>query len=242
MEAGANNSWDECLDECASVTGVDPVDADKDDSEADVDDRHAEPGGTPIDETALRKELQDLVDRTSAGDATAMPALQKALHEHSEYFQGVENLAQLSEAAWLNQIAGTNLFLKATTLKELQSIRSDLLGPNPTRAERLLAERVTTCWLQTQYVDMVVLSNHDSSQQICNELSKRQESAHRRLINSIKQLTQLQKALRPHARQKDSDRPDDPLAVSHGRDKEGSEVLRIAPGTEEVDNGLHVAG
>jgi hypothetical protein len=197
---------------------------------------------TKGNESNLREALQFLVNRASAGDATVMPELRKAVQEHSGYFEGAGNLAQLAESAWLDQIAGTNLFRRGTIRKELERMRPELLGPNPTRSERLLAERVTICWLQAQYLDMQFLANINSSEQIRNELTKRQESAQRRLTSGIKQLTLLQKTLRPRVRSKRPHLPEDPLAAFQERAPSKSEILRIAPETEGSNNGTHVAG
>ena len=65
-----------------------------------------------------------------------------------------------SSAKWLRRTivkkaAGENVLIQEAINQELDSVRSELEGPNPTPIERLLAERASLCWFIVHWYENV---------------------------------------------------------------------------------------
>ena len=59
---------------------------------------------------AALDQLRAVVKRAQEGDRRALPQLRRALDEHPEYFEHAGDLALMAEHAWLELMAGPNLF------------------------------------------------------------------------------------------------------------------------------------
>ena len=80
---------------------------------------------------AALDQLRAVVKRAQEGDRRALPQLRKALDEHPEYFEHAGDLAMMAEHAWLELMAGSNLFLRETVERKLAEMRRELTGLNP---------------------------------------------------------------------------------------------------------------
>src|SRR5262249_45268368 len=82
---------------------------------------------------------------------------------------------------------------------KLAALRQELGTEGASPLEKLLAERVVACWLQTHYADALYAQakGPQSTAPVRQELMKRQESSQRRYLAGIKQLGLVRKLLRP---------------------------------------------
>jgi hypothetical protein len=75
--------------------------------------------------------------------------------------------------------------------RQLDEMRHELSGANPTPLESLLIERILACWVQVHFAD--ALTAHAQQRKGANSelryLQKRQESAGRCLTEAVKQLS-----------------------------------------------------
>lgn len=94
-------------------------------------------------------EIDSLVKRAGKGDSQAAGQLRKFLESApavAEILGG--DLAQVVDQTLVRDAAGKNLAFKEAMRQKLLSLRSELAGPTPTPLERLLVDRIATCWLQ----------------------------------------------------------------------------------------------
>ena len=148
-------------------------------------------------ETETLERLQSLVKRAEQGDESALPELRAALDANPWIWQRYGDLAQQSQAAWLQLIAGPNLLLRESVERKTEQLRAELAGPGPSPLERLLVERVIACWLQVQYADAAYAQQTSPSPGQHTAALKRQAGAHQRYLHSIKTLATVRKLLKP---------------------------------------------
>jgi len=73
-------------------------------------------------------------------------------------------------------------------------LRRGLAGPQPSALEALLIERIVVCWLQANHADGFVASNLDRlSKEQGDYHERRQDRAHRRLLQASKALASVRK-------------------------------------------------
>jgi hypothetical protein len=142
--------------------------------------------------------LKALLERGNAGDATALPELERAFDEHPELTALLGNLAQHAEQALLNLIAGPSLTGREAVGRYTDSLRQELFATVASPLERLLAERVVLTWLWSQYADLDVaqrLSQGQGATPACREADKRRHRAHLRFLSATKALAVVRKLL-----------------------------------------------
>jgi hypothetical protein len=143
-------------------------------------------------------ELTSLLKRSAAGDQTIVPTIRRMVNDpHSLRILGGE----LAETAIKSFIRGMNekdvAFFEAVQ-KKLALLRADLLGDNPTPAERLLVERVVACWLQVQDADIRGAQGFKGSTLKQAEFhQRRMDAAHRRFLAAVKTLATVRKLALP---------------------------------------------
>ena len=151
---------------------------------------------TSTPETEALERLQSLVKRAEQGDASALPELRAALDTNPWIWERYGDLAQQSQAAWLQLIAGPNLLLRESVERKTEQLRAELAGPGPSPLERLLVERVIACWLQTQYADAAYAQQQNPSPGQHTAALKRQAGSHQRFLHAIKTLATVRKLLK----------------------------------------------
>jgi hypothetical protein len=143
--------------------------------------------------------VQGLVDRAVKGDRTVLPELGQMLDRHPEMWQACGDLAVQAAEAWLKMTAGDDLLVLESARRKSKELLEQVAGENPSRLERLLAERVAATWLQVNYADMVYAHNNrpGTSLALMRSLMERQESAQRSHLAAVKQLALVRKLLKP---------------------------------------------
>jgi hypothetical protein len=152
---------------------------------------------TEPDQTFER--LRELVARAQAGDASVLPALREALDADPSLWQRCGDLAAQAQAAWLQLLAGHDLFLHESVQRKLEALRLELAGPDPSPLERLVVERILAGWLQVHYADSSYAQARgpQAAPAVLREMQRRQESAQRRYLAAVKQLALIRRLLRP---------------------------------------------
>lgn len=142
--------------------------------------------------------LGPLLVRAEQGDPTALPELRQALDQLPELWAHYGDLALHARQAWVDRAAGQNLLLREALDRRLEAVRAELAGPEAPPLERLLAEQVATCWLQSAYADAAAAQARTREALGERKLAlQRQESAQRRLLAALKQLAVVRKLPRP---------------------------------------------
>jgi hypothetical protein len=138
-----------------------------------------------------------LVQRAEQGDEAALPELRVALDANPWCWQRYGDLGRQAQGAWLELLGGKNLMLKESASRKAEQLRAELAGPEPSPLERLLVERVVSCWLQTSYADAAYAQLKGASPAQHLAALRRQSSAEQRFVLAARSLATVRKLLRP---------------------------------------------
>jgi hypothetical protein len=138
-----------------------------------------------------------LVGRAQAGDESVLPHLRDALR-HPEVVEVLGgDLARRVIDRLLEAACGTNLAVREAIAAKMDLLRAELAGPAPSAVERLLADRVVSCWLHLHYLE-VGSAGLAAAGREAGELHQRAvDRAHRRYLSAIKTLATVRKLAVP---------------------------------------------
>lgn len=140
-----------------------------------------------------RGKLLALIERAQDGAKDALPDLRKVLDEAPRIARYID-LARNVERSMVERMSGDDLFTREAIPHNLKAMRKEIAGENPSPLERLLAERITVCWLELQYFEAIYLQNLGDMTMTQSEYHQRRiDKAHRRYLSSIKALAQIRK-------------------------------------------------
>jgi hypothetical protein len=142
-------------------------------------------------------DIRALIDRARKGDESTLPALRILLQNttHVENLGG--NLAVQTEITLIDAAAGKNLLFTEALARKLKNLRAELAGPSPTPVERLLVERIVTCWLQLQDADIRYAQAKDLSITQADYHQRRIDRAHKRFLSAVKSLATVRRLAVP---------------------------------------------
>jgi len=152
--------------------------------------------------TELSAWLGALLAREQAGDAAASTALIAAFAAVPELWDRFTGLRENAERSWLELLvppASGRAFTREGLRRDLERVRAEAAGPQPTPLERLLADRVALCWLammhaDTQYAQRlaagVTFTEGEYHQRRC-------ERAQRQFLKAVQTLATVRRLLIP---------------------------------------------
>jgi hypothetical protein len=149
------------------------------------------------DQRAGQADLAQLLKKAEAGDRSVLPQLRRVLDGDPDLWRGYGNLAAHAEASLAMLAAGPNLLLAESLKRKLAELKAELGGESPSPLEKLLAERISTSWLQVTYFDGLVAQAGGAGEARLKVLRQMQDGAHRRHLAGIKQLAVVRRLLRP---------------------------------------------
>jgi hypothetical protein len=134
--------------------------------------------------------LEALVKRARQGDESAVPELRQLLDRCPELWKRCGDLAAQAQQGWLNLVGGVDLVCKESFRRQLDEMRLQLAGTDPTPLESLAVQRVLACWVQVHFADALAAQAQErqAAHAQLRWLQKRQESAARCLTEAFKQL------------------------------------------------------
>lgn len=162
----------------------------------------------------LRKQLERLNDRANAGEAGALAELEEFLKGHPEVLAVAGDLARHAEKVWIDIVVGTDSFTRVAVTSQVEHLKAELAGPDPSPLERLLADHVVMAHLAERQAELSAAQTDGSIQQASFRL-KKAESAQRRFLAATKSLATL-RALQPRVT-----RPNDRLRIFDPERKTG---------------------
>ncbi len=142
-----------------------------------------------------RAEFELLVQQANAGDAKAVRDLRCLLDAHAEIWNRIGNLSAVAGTSMLRMASGGNRLISGSIVRFVGKLRKELLGPAPTRVERLSIERVLLTWLQMHHADAMVSSLQNVSAGTLSMWLRRQAQASRQFDAAVKSLATLRKLL-----------------------------------------------
>jgi hypothetical protein len=142
------------------------------------------------------------VEQASKGDTTVLPQLRRLLDDNPELRRQFGDLARHAEEALIGQAAGDDLVLRESLTRKLVELKADLAANNP--VERLIVERVVACWVACNHADTIFGQTRGAESTRTEQLRRRQDSASRRLLESVKLLTTVRRLQKPRTGKSDS--------------------------------------
>lgn len=140
-----------------------------------------------------KNKLMDVIDMAQDGDEEALALLKRVLDEAPRLAR-IINLAKDVERGIVEKIASDDVFAQETLPRNLKVMRQEIAGENPSPLERLLAERISACWLELQYFQAIYTQNLGNMTIPQGDYHQRRiDRAHRRYLSSIKTLAQIRK-------------------------------------------------
>jgi hypothetical protein len=164
----------------------------------DINDKNrteASPKQTPASPQNQNPEIsriQAIVEKARRGQTEVLPELEKLLTEKPKIWAEMYDLSALVEQAWINQIAGKDLFVQRCIRRRIGKMKADLAGPTASALEHLLANRIAVCWLVSQASELVE-SADGSGIKVTEVKMKQSESANRRLLSAAKALAAVRR-------------------------------------------------
>ena len=146
--------------------------------------------------------LQTLSERVEAGDKSARKELRKALRESApEVIFQASDIGRRGQWALIKTVAANDPLTEEALLARLDLLRAQVAGPDPSPLEILLAERICSLWLLLEALEMLVSAQlsaklpreHRCPMSYLQRIFKWQESANRRFLSSIRELTWVRK-------------------------------------------------
>jgi hypothetical protein len=142
------------------------------------------------------EELTALVRRAEKGDAASLKQLRQVL-EGTPLMDTLGDLGRQTQATVIEKFAGSNAVWKEILPRKLESLRRELAGPNPTPLERLLVERIVSCWLHLHNLELIYASKDSVSLELGNYFQKNIDRAQKRYLAAIKALAVVRRLALP---------------------------------------------
>ena len=142
------------------------------------------------------KELRKILERAQKGDESTLPVLHEML-KTTRWVEACGNLARHAENTLIRQFAVKDIAVGEGLRQKLEIMRGELAGPNPSALERLLAERIATCWLHVYQLETTYAGKDSMSLELGNYYQKNIDRAHKRYLSAIKTLATVRKLALP---------------------------------------------
>lgn len=141
--------------------------------------------------------LSDLTNRAQRGDQRAMEELRQALRAYPALGAKFSDIAELARGQMAEVTFGKdNLLLQEMVRRRVAELRSELEGGRPTPLERMLVERIVTCWAGTYLAD-IDASKQRHAPAKAEYYDKRQARAHARYLSAIVALAKVRRLMAP---------------------------------------------
>ena len=148
-------------------------------------------------EKAVEK-LRDLLSLAEKDQENALPKIRQILGEHPDLAQRFLYLGHMAEEILLGSMTKDDLATRELFHSQLNAMREEIAGENPSPLERLLAERIVATWLQIQLFEGLYASGISKSMTIAEGgyHQKRLDQIYRRHLSAIRALAQIRKLLK----------------------------------------------
>ena len=142
-------------------------------------------------------ELVKLVHRAEHGDERAIPALREILKEPKVVDLLGGDLAVQVQRTLIHKYSGKNLLSKEVLNRKLEVMRAELAGPTSTPLERLLVERVVSCWLHLHHLEAIYANKDSMALELAMFYQRSISLAHKRYLAAIRTLATVRKLAVP---------------------------------------------
>ena len=152
----------------------------------------------PIESGTSYDSLKSLVEQAQQGALHTIPLIRHWLDQIPELWENSHVLAHQVEKAWTNALSGQDLMSKEIIAREVEGLRSQLLGPQPTPLEKLLVDRICVCWLAIQHSELHAAKRFNERAVVLTQSEEhRLDKVHHRFLSAIRELARVRKLLQP---------------------------------------------
>jgi hypothetical protein len=144
------------------------------------------------------EELRQVVEKAQKGDTSVLPQLRRLLDDNPALWRQAGDLGRHALEALVGQAAGESLVLRESLSRKVAELKADLAPAG--RLERLLVERIVACWIACNHADTAFGQAQDLTPPREAQLRRRQDSANRRFLESLKLLATVRRLLGGEAR------------------------------------------
>jgi hypothetical protein len=153
-------------------------------------------------EKARQSQFKALTERAENGDLEAAREFWSQVdgnaQTRAELVKQTGDMASMALSHLMAKITQGNHLMLGGIRRQLDAMRSDLGGANPSPLELLLIDRVCVCWLQLHFFEVqVTLAPETDSLEQLTFRQKQADGANRRYLSSIKALAQVRKLQLP---------------------------------------------
>jgi hypothetical protein len=155
----------------------------------------------PLTETISFEGLAEIVHRAQQGDASTVPLLRQLLTEVPALWHRASTLATHAERAWGRTISGdTDLVAQEVFQRQLDALAAELVSPDATPLERLLARRVALDWAILYHAELRASGRLQQSVVLSHAEENRLDKVQKRFLASWRELARAQKLLPPQTK------------------------------------------
>jgi hypothetical protein len=146
--------------------------------------------------------VRTLVFRAQGEDRTALPQLRALFDRDPEQLiklGGGDIVASLKDLMVDKNVGRNDILAKEARLRQIDRLRDQLAGPDPSRIEQLLAERVALCWFELHTLDaqVVVRWGEESEGRPADDLDRSRDRAQKRYLAALKTFAQVKRLALP---------------------------------------------
>jgi len=147
-------------------------------------------------------ELRTLSDKAENGDKEARKELRRAIRESApEAISRASDIGRRGQRVLINTVAANDPLTEEALVARLDLMRAEVAGPDPSPLEVLLTERICSLWLLIEVLEWLVSAQlsadlppeQRSPMLYLQHVFKWQESANRRFLSAIRELTRVRK-------------------------------------------------
>jgi hypothetical protein len=135
--------------------------------------------------------------RAQSGDAAVVPTLRRLFDNPAAVDMLGGDLAREAQNQLIRKFAGKNHLFAEAIPRKLELLRSELAGPNPTPLEKLLVERIVSCWLHLHHLETNYGAAGSMSLDLGNYYQRGIARAQKNYLSAIKALAMIRKLALP---------------------------------------------
>jgi hypothetical protein len=147
-----------------------------------------------------REEIRGIIKRAATGNRECLTDVRGLLADPkvgADYRECAGSPAQWLRQTLIRKAVGKDVLGDEAIGQQLDKVRSELEGPNPTPIERLLAERASLCWFIVNWYEYVYANSSDWSIDQAEFHQRKIDKAHARFLSALRILAQVRKLAVP---------------------------------------------
>ncbi|MGD9711929.1 MAG: hypothetical protein AB7V46_07690 [Thermomicrobiales bacterium] len=137
--------------------------------------------------------LAKALELAHKGDAAGIKQVRKFLDDHPKARRMLGNVVSHVQARLVSELSCGDLVAGEAINCQLDEMRSDLSGSNPTQSEKMLIDRILTLWLQVSWLDMKVMDLPSNNPRVGDQQIKLHQQASQQYNKAIRELAILRR-------------------------------------------------